>query len=85
MTELSQKILLNAKGHDDINIIYRIFFKNAFYSLESYKEGWTDSKDYCYIENLTDDEGEAESFLKLMVIGRVYPVHIKELAQDYFR
>lgn len=85
MTELSQKILVKAKGNDCLNIVYRIYFKNAYYSLESYREGWTDNKDYCYIENLTDDEGEAETFLKLLLKGGVYPVHINELAQDYFR
>lgn len=84
MTEQSHKMFTRIKRNDDINVVYKVFFKNAFYSLECYREGWTNKKDYCYIENLTDDEGKAETFLQLILNGRVYPVHINELVEDLF-
>lgn len=70
---------------EDIQVVYKLFFKNAYYSLECYREGMEGKRNYCYIENLTDDEGEAEAFLKLMAKGKVFPVHIKDMAEDYFR
>lgn len=70
---------------EDIQVVYKLFFKNAYYSLECYREGMESGRNYCYIENLTDDEGEAEAFLKLMAKGKVFPVHIKDMAEDYFR
>lgn len=85
MTQQPHMMPYKTKVNEDDHIIYNIFFKNAYYDLESYKEDWTDNKDYCYIEKLTDDEGEAETFLQLLLKGKVYPVHISELAQDYFR
>lgn len=84
MTDQSHKIFFKTKKNDDIQVVYSVFFKNAYYSMECYREGIDDNKNYCYIENLTDDEGEAETFLQLMTNGKVYPVHIKEIAEDYF-
>lgn len=85
MIEKSQRLSLKNTKAEEIQIIYRIVFKNALYSLECYVEGSEDKKNYCYIEDITDDEGEAEAFLKQMVKGKVLPVHIKDMAQDYFR
>lgn len=69
---------------ENIQVVYHLFFKNALYSIECLVEDSDDRKDYCYIEDVTDDEGEAETFLKLMVKGKVLPVHIKDMAIDYF-
>lgn len=66
-------------------VVYNLFFKNALYSLESYKENYEEIHHYSIIENLTEDEGEAETFLKMIAIGKVSPLHIKEIAEDYFR
>jgi len=85
MTDQLHKIFSKSRRNDDINVVYSIFFKNAYYNLEAYKEGYTESNDYCYIENLTDDEGDAETFLKYILNGKAYPVHIKDLADDFFR
>ncbi len=70
----------------DNEIVYNLFFKNALYSLECIREGSNDKNlnNYCLAENITDDEGEAELFLKRMVKGKVFPVHIKDVANDYF-
>jgi hypothetical protein len=65
-------------------VVYNLIFKNALYSFECYREGCDMHNNYCYIEILTEDEGEAETFLKLMAKGRVFPVHIKDIAEDYF-
>lgn len=69
---------------EDIQVVYHLIFKNALYSFECFIENSFDKKDYCYIEDATDDEGEAEAFLKMMVKGKVLPIHIKDMAYDYF-
>lgn len=72
---------------EKIQVVYNLIFKNALYSLECYKEGnnKTDLNNYCLIEDITDDEGEAEAFLYTMVKGKVFPIHIKDMVEDYFR
>lgn len=67
------------------HVVYNLIFKNALYDLECYREGYEGHWNYSYIENLTDDEGEAETFLKIMAKGKVMPVHIKDMSVDYFR
>ncbi|HKL99964.1 MAG TPA: DUF6514 family protein [Mobilitalea sp.] len=71
---------------EDVQVVYRLVFKNALYSLECYKEGSTknDLVNYCFKEDITEDEGEAEMFLQQMTNGKVFPVHIKDLIEDYF-
>lgn len=69
---------------EEVTVIYNLIFKNAMYSIEGYIEGSEDKKNYCYIEDVTDDEGEAEAFLKQMVKGEVLPIHIEDMAEDYF-
>lgn len=82
---IEQSLKLNTtvnKGPD--RVVYRLIFKNALYSIECYIEGSENKNNYCYIENITDDEGEAETFLKLMIKGMVLPIHMKDIAEDYF-
>jgi hypothetical protein len=43
-----------------------------------------EQNDYCLAENITDDETEAEVFLKHLSKGIAFPVHIKDLVDDYF-
>ncbi len=83
---IEQSLKLNTTIMVDNNqIVYHLIFKNAFYSIECYIEGSERNKrSYCYIEDITDDEGEAEIFLKLMIKGKVLPLHIKDMAEDYF-
>lgn len=69
---------------EETKIVYNLIFKNALYSLMCYKEASNKSYDYCYIEDFTDDEGEAEVFMKRLIEGKVKPVHIKDLAEDFF-
>lgn len=68
---------------EDTQVVYKLIFKNALYSLEGYYEQIKE-KHYCYLENLTEDEGEAEFFLYLIAKGKVLPIHIKDVAEDYF-
>ncbi len=84
MVEQSQNTYIRTIKDKDTEVVYTLFFQNALYSMECYKENEEKSKVYCYIENLTEDEGEAEYFLKRMVKGKVSPIHMKDLAQDYF-
>jgi hypothetical protein len=84
MIEQSLKRYNKTIKDETIQMVYNLVFNNSFYSLECYREGLEGEKDYCYIENMTDDEGEAENFLHLMAKGKVFPVHIKEMAEDYF-
>jgi len=70
---------------EDVKIVYNLFFRNALYSLECYKEDrdFDNCNNYSFVENITDDEGEAETFLKRISKGKALPVHIKDLAEDY--
>jgi hypothetical protein len=85
---IDQSLKSNTKiiKRDNIEVVYNLIFKNAFYSLECYKEGCNKEyiNNYCLLEELTDDEGEAETFLHIMARGKVFPVHIKDMAEDYF-
>jgi hypothetical protein len=66
-------------------IVYNLIFRNALYSLECIRVGGNNGiNDYCFAENITDDEGEAEYFLQKVIRGKVFPVHIKDLVEDYF-
>jgi hypothetical protein len=69
---------------EETQVVYNLIFKNALYSFECYKEGANGHRNYCYIENLTEDEGEAETFLKQMAKSQVLPIHIKDIAEDIF-
>lgn len=82
MLETDSKKILT----EDINVVYNLIFRNALYSIECYKEGSQsrDINNYSFVEDLTDDEGEAEAFLHLMAKGKVLPVHIYDMAKDYF-
>lgn len=92
----SLKMITKKAAVEEGTIVYNLIFKNAMYSVECYVEGsdytmdWQDNsfvrdkKNYCYIEDITEDEGEAETFLKQMVKGEVLPIHIKNMVEDYF-
>ena len=71
---------------ENIEVVYNLIFKNALYSIECYKEGtdFSNPNNYSIVEDITDDEGEAESFLQLMARGKVFPVHMNDMAVDYF-
>ncbi|HHT88719.1 MAG TPA: hypothetical protein GX002_06900 [Clostridiales bacterium] len=73
-------------SEEDIEIIYNLIFKDALYSLECIRVGGNEEEqnDYCLAENITDDETEAEVFLKHLSKGIAFPVHIKDLVDDYF-
>ena len=73
--------------HKEVKIVYNLLFTEAFYSLECYIEGKDKEEivNYSIAKNITDDEGEAEFFFKYMIKGKVLPIHIKDVAQDYFR
>lgn len=82
MLESNTKTILT----EDINVVYNLIFRNALYSIECYKDGGQsrDINCYSFVEDLTDDEGEAEAFIRLMAKGKVFPVHIYDMAKDYF-
>jgi hypothetical protein len=87
MIELLLKSNTKIIQTENIQVVYNLIFKNALYSIECYKEDCTDRSNpnnYCLVEDITDDEGEAESFLQLMARGKVFPVHINDLVIDYF-
>lgn len=84
MIEQLQNTYKKTIKDEETQVVYNLIFENALYSLECYKDGSNDRKNYCYIENITDDEGEAEAFLKQLAKGQVLPIHIKDMAEDYF-
>lgn len=84
MVEQSLNTYKKTIKDEETQVVYHLIFKNALYSFESYKEGGNGQKDYCYIENFTEDEGEAETFLLQIAKGKVLPIHIKDIAEDIF-
>lgn len=72
---------------ENIKVVYNLIFENALYSLECYKVGCDnrDQNSYCYVENITDDEGEAEAFFHRSVKGKVFPIHMNDIVEDYFQ
>lgn len=86
MIKQSFQIQTTSARNEEIQIVYNLIFENALYNLECIREGgnFEDVNNYCYAENITEDEGEAEVFLDRMVKGKVFPVHIKDMAKDYF-
>ena len=72
---------------NEIEIIYNLIFQNALYSLECIRVDGNENKpnNYCFIENVTEDETEAENCLRILAKGRVFPVHIKDIIEDYFK
>lgn len=84
MAEQMLKAISRTVKEDSNSTVYRLIFKNALYSIECYRESKDGDNNYCFIENLTEDEGEAETFLQLISNGKVHPVHIRDLAEDYF-
>lgn len=86
---IKQSLKSNTKkiNSKNIQVVYNLIFENALYSLECFKEGCDNNHQtsYCYVENITDDEGEAEAFFHMIVKGKVFPVHINDVAEDYFQ
>ncbi|MGF7144601.1 hypothetical protein HNQ56_003033 [Anaerotaenia torta] len=75
------------QGNSTIStVVYNLIFRNALYSIECYREDsdLDDPNNYCLAEDITDDEGEAEAFLQIVARGKVSPVHIQDIAADYF-
>lgn len=81
---LKTKIQLDTTEH--VEVYYNLIFKNALYSLECYKGRMVNRcpNNYCIVENITDDEEQAEEFLSLMADDKVMPVHINDIAEDFF-
>lgn len=81
---LKTKVQLDATEH--VEVFYSLIFENALYSLECYKNRMDNESpnNYCIAENITDDEKEAEEFLSLMANGKVMPVHMNDMVEDYF-
>lgn len=85
-TMQSLRTITTSSRENEVEIIYNLIFKNTLYSLECRRVGGNDSgpNNYCFLENITEDEGEAEDFLQRLVKGKAFPVHIKDLVDDYF-
>lgn len=83
--QLLRSITTSARK-SEVEITYNLIFQNALYSLECIRVGSNDKEtnNYCFVENITEDEGEAEVFLQRLVSGKVFPVHIMDLVEDYF-
>jgi len=69
----------------EVEIIYNLIFQNALYSLECKRVGssYIEANNYCFIENISEDETEAENCLQILAKGKVFPVHIKDVIEDY--
>lgn len=87
MIEQSLKYITKKVQAGNLQVIYNLIFSNALYSLECYKDGCSlqDPNNYYFVEDITEDEGEADDFLDLLVKGKVAPVHINDIVEDYFQ
>ncbi len=87
MIERTLKVEVVRCHSEDDAITYRLIFNNALYSLECFRMGASNRSisNYSLVEDITDDEGDAYDFLNRMAKGKVLPVHIREMAEDYFR
>jgi hypothetical protein len=76
----------NTKKEENIEVVYNLIFRNALYSMECYKVGYEKKNinNYCLVEDFTEDEGEAEVFIHRMAKGKVLPVHINDMVEDFF-
>lgn len=86
MLEQSLKSNTRLVKTENVQVVYNLIFKNALYSLECYKERSNNKNlnNYCLIDEITDDEGEAEAFLNKIARGKVFPIHIRDMIEDYF-
>lgn len=68
------------------SLVYNLYFKNALYSLECKKQTMEkpNERNCYYLEEFTEDEGEAEYFFHRITEGRVYPIHVRDIALDMF-
>ncbi|NLK99970.1 MAG: hypothetical protein GX271_04830 [Clostridiales bacterium] len=82
----SLRTITTSAKEKEIEIIYNLIFKNALYSIECIRLGGNDEEhnNYCFVENITEDEGDAEIFMQELTKGKVFPVHIRDLVEDYF-
>jgi len=76
-----------AAGRKEEEVIYNLIFRNALYSLECIRVGSNENEPnhYCYVENITEDETEAENCLRILARGKVMPVHINDVIEDYLK
>lgn len=81
----SLNTITTSSKKEEIKIAYNLIFKNALYSLECFRVGGNlnDPSQYCFVENISEDEDEAETFMKRLERGKVLPVHIKDLVEDF--
>ena len=84
MAEQSHNTYRKTTKDKDTEVVYNLIFKNALYSVESYRVGSFKHWDYCYLENITEDEGEAETFLLTLIKEKVSPIHMMDIAEDFF-
>lgn len=82
----SLKTKTTSDKNKEVEIVYNLIFQNALYSLECIRTGGNPDKpnQYCFVENITEDETEAETCLYILSKGKVSPVHIKDVIEDYF-
>ena len=80
----SLKTVIRTTKTEDIELVYNLHFRNTLYSIECYKDGCTNDNpiNYYLLEDITDDEGEAEDLLNILAKGKVFPIHIKEIVED---
>lgn len=82
----SLKTKTSSERKKEVEIVYNLIFRNALYSLECIRVDGNKNEpnNYCFVENITEDETEAETCLHTLAKGKVSPVHIKDVIEDYF-
>lgn len=81
---LSSDVIYYQEKHT--KIIYHLFEHDHHFGIECYKSHCNKSNpmNYCFVDNITEDEDEAKHFVQDICNRQVFPLHIADIATDYF-
>ena len=69
-----------------VNITYNLISDGRYYGIECYKEGAScdNLRDYSSVSRITKERKETEKILQLLIEKNVFPVHLKDVIEDFF-
>lgn len=86
MTDISLSTDVTYEKEKHSKITYHLFEHNHHYAVECYRahSDKKNPKNYCILENLTEDEEKANEFIQILYQDQVLPLHIADVASDFF-
>lgn len=69
-----------------VNITYNLISDGRYFGIECYKEGASceNPREYSSVLQITKNREKAEKILQTIIEKDVFPVHLKDVLQDYF-